>query len=143
MEQVDRSPNPARLTVWLSVASLLILTIPTHAQKGASAAPIASGVEVGPAAAAITAFKSFSSAGYATAGVGLRNQARGGMVVSGAIIPVQAAYLYWAVITTGAPGTADQGIIVQRLFPTPASSAVNLTGTVLGTGSTPCWGGDR
>ncbi|PYX58277.1 MAG: hypothetical protein DMG73_10915, partial [Acidobacteria bacterium] len=44
-------------------------------------------------------------------------------------------------ITQGPPTAADQSVIVQRLFPTPASVAVNVVGTAVGSGAQPCWTG--
>jgi len=92
--------------------------------------------------AAIPSAMTFSNAQFGSAGVGLRNQKGGGIVLSGVKAPVKAAFIYWAVITQGAATTNEEKIQVQRLLPAPASSAVILTGTVVGTGATPCWDGD-
>jgi len=82
-----------------------------------------------------------ANASYATGGKGMRNQAAAGIVISGANKPIKAAVIYWAVITNGSPTAADQSVIVQRLFPTPASAAVTVTGTAVGSGPQPCWSG--
>jgi hypothetical protein len=54
---------------------------------------------------------------------------------------VKAAFLYWAVITTGAAPTADKSVTFEQIFPASGHS-VTLTGTLLGTGATPCWAGN-
>jgi hypothetical protein len=92
-------------------------------------------------AAAVTAHQTFTGAAYGSGGVGLRNKGMGGIGISGVVTPVKAAYLYWAVITEGAAKTPDTQMKIQRLFPTPASAVTTVTGTLLGTGSSPCWGG--
>ena len=76
--------------------------------------------------------------GYATGGTALRNRATGTISISGVQAPVVAAYLYWAVITKGAPPSAATKLSVVRLFPGSAATAT-LTGTPVGTGKPPCW----
>lgn len=83
-----------------------------------------------------------SGAQFASGGVGLRNRGTGAIGISGVITPVKAAFIYWAVITSGPAPTADKSIMVQRLSPTPASSVTNVAGTIVGTGPQPCWAGD-
>jgi hypothetical protein len=79
---------------------------------------------------------SWTNANYGTGGVALRNRGAGNIGVSGVVGPVKAAFIYWAVIEPN----NDAGFIhVQRLFPTPISSDVLLTGTVVGVGRQPCW----
>jgi hypothetical protein len=84
----------------------------------------------------------YTSSQYGSGGVGLRNRGTGGISVSGVITPVKAAYLYWAVITTGTATKPDIQLKIQRLSPPPASPVTAITGTLLGTGPTPCWGGN-
>jgi hypothetical protein len=90
-------------------------------------------------AAAATEFR---NAAYGTGGVALRNRATGSIGISGVTGPVQGAYLYWAVITQGAPAVSATKVTLAREFPAPAASAV-ITGTAIGTGAQPCWAGDR
>lgn len=92
-------------------------------------------------AAAVSAHQTFTAAAYGTGGVGLRNRGAGGIGISGVVTPVKAAFLYWAVITNGAVKTPDTQMKIQRLFPTPASAVTTVTGALLGTGGSPCWGG--
>lgn len=92
--------------------------------------------------AAVAAHVTYTTAQYASGGVGLRNRGTGGISVSGAIAPIKAAFLYWAVITTGAAKTADTQLKIQRLSPTPASAVTTVTGTLIGTGGSPCWPGN-
>jgi hypothetical protein len=79
---------------------------------------------------------SFTNANYGTGGVALRNRGAGNIGVSGVVGAVKAAFIYWAVIEPN--GDANR-IHVQRLFPTPVSADVTLTGTVVGVGPQPCW----
>ncbi len=83
-----------------------------------------------------------AKAQYGTGGVALRNRGGGGFGVSGVVTPVKAAYLYWAVITEGAPLKSETAVALQRLLPTSSSSVV-VTGTAIGVGPQPCWSGDR
>jgi len=79
---------------------------------------------------------------FASGGVGLRNRGTGAIGISGVITPVKAAFIYWAVITSGPAPIADQSIMVQRLSPGPASAVITVAGTNVGTGPQPCWAGD-
>jgi len=83
---------------------------------------------------------SSAPAQFGSGGVGLRNRGAGSIAVSGVLPPVQFAYIYWAVITSGPASAANQKIKLQRLSPTPASTVVTITGTNVGTGPSPCWG---
>jgi hypothetical protein len=85
-------------------------------------------------AAAVAAGTQFGSGG-----VGLRNRGAGSIAISGVVAPVQAAYIYWAVITKGAATAANKAIMLQRLFPTPVSAVTTITGTNVGSGTSPCW----
>jgi hypothetical protein len=82
--------------------------------------------------------KVFRKASYGTAGVGLRNRDTGGLTISGVTGPIQAAYLYWAVITQNAPPAAAKKVIIQRNDAKP-TQPVTVTGTPVGTGESPCW----
>lgn len=88
---------------------------------------------------------SFNNAQVATGGVGLRNRGAGGIELSGltGVGAMQASFLYWAVISAGPPPVASGRLLLQRLFPTPASATVLVVGAVVGTGASPCWAGDR
>jgi hypothetical protein len=85
---------------------------------------------------------SYTKAQFSSGGVGLRNRGTGAISISGVVAPVKAAFVYWAVITQGAPVAANKKIMVQRLSPTPASAIVTVAGTSIGTGPTPCWAGN-
>jgi hypothetical protein len=88
----------------------------------------------------IRPFRVFKNASYGTGGVALRNRGAGGISISGVIAPVQAAYVYWAVIQ---PNKAASVITMKRLFPGVAGPA-NLPGVVVGTGPVPCpWPGGQ
>ena len=56
--------------------------------------------------------------------------------------PIKAAYLYWAVITNGAPPAAVKKPTIARCSPTTSAAAI-LTGAAVGTGASPCWTGTR
>jgi hypothetical protein len=106
----------------------------------AAVAP-APAVNIGP----IPWFQIYNNAQYESAGVGLRNRRTGAIEMSGVIAPVQAAWIYWAVITQGPPPAAASQIQVQRLAPpAPASANVTLAGVTVGNGPQPCeWNGNR
>ena len=88
----------------------------------------------------IPPFRVFKNASYGTGGVALRNRGAGGISISGVVAPVQAAYVYWAVIQ---PNKAASVITVKRLFPGVAGP-VNLPGVVVGGGPVPCpWPGGQ
>lgn len=110
---------------------------------GTSASASATNVPLNVALPTMNPIASLSGSSYATGGKGMRNQGAGAIVISGAVPPIKAALIYWAVITQGAPTAADQSVIVQRVFPTPASSSVTVAGTSVGSGAPPCWSGDR
>ena len=97
------------------------------------------GLRVQPAT--INPFKVFREALYQDGGRGLRNQQSGGLLISGVAGAPIKAYVYWAFITSGPAGPAQSGIRIQRLEPTK-SGMKSLKGVVVGTGGTPCWGGD-
>jgi hypothetical protein len=93
-------------------------------------------------AAPVAAPVTYTSAQYSSGGVGLRNRGTGGISITGVVTPVKAAFLYWAVITTGAAKAPDTQLKIQRLFPTPVSAITTITGTLIGTGGSPCWSGN-
>lgn len=78
----------------------------------------------------------------ATAGTGLRNRGAGAIDLGDVRGPVRRAFLYWTLISDGPPPEGGDTIRVQRLLP-ERSRARLLTGTAIGTGVSPCWGGDR
>lgn len=79
---------------------------------------------------------------HASGGVALRNRDSGGIEISNVVTPVKAAFVYWAVITSGSPPTAARSVKIQRVGPT-SSAVATVSGTAVGTGSSPCWAGDR
>ena len=89
----------------------------------------------------VTPSATFTGAQVGSGGVGLRNRITGGINVSGAPSPAKGAFLYWAVITNGAPPVATRQMNVQRRYPAPIVAA-NVVGTVIGTGASPCWSGN-
>ncbi len=91
--------------------------------------------------AAIAPGGTYKAAQYSSGGVGLRNLGTGTLHISGVVAPVKAAFLYWAVITTGAAPAADKSATLTRTFPSGGKS-VTLAGTLMGTGPTPCWPGN-
>ena len=82
-----------------------------------------------------------TKANYATGGISLRNRGAGNISISGVTGAPQLAFLYWSVIFNGAPPAASTQLQIQRLYPTPVSAPMVLTGTVVGVGPSPCWGG--
>lgn len=98
--------------------------------------PKTSGAPSGaPSGAAPTTYTSFQvKGGYVAAGVGLRNRGSGTIKLSG--IPsgakVKAAYLYWSVLGPASePGSFKKGFF----------AGTSVTGTKVGSGASPCWGG--
>jgi hypothetical protein len=112
----------------------------SHESYGTTAYSLAPDLSVHPEATAT--FKPslvVSKASYVTGGTSLRNRKGGGISISGLVGAPAHAFIYWGVITDGAPPTAAKSINVQRLFPTE-SELVSLTGTAIGKGVSPCWG---
>jgi hypothetical protein len=89
----------------------------------------------------IAPFRTFRNASFGTGAVGLRNRGNGGIEVSGASGKIQAAYLYWAVITQGPPGTAVSRVLLRQRVSQGAFTEIR--GTAVGSGPGPCWLGDR
>jgi hypothetical protein len=83
--------------------------------------------------------KTFRNADLASGGVGLRNRRGGGIEIGGARGPVKAAFLYWAVLTDGAPPNAVKSMRIQRIFPGPPSTVRTVNGASVGQGPEPCW----
>lgn len=134
------------------LGSMLFGSAGLHAEQGAKAgdprwgtseSPVGTNIKemVSATPVTVTPFASFSNAQYATGGVGLRNLGTGTLQISGVITPVQAAYLYWAVITQGGALPADRSVTLTQTFPAGASETI--TGTLIAIGNPPCWGGDR
>lgn len=134
-----------RTALWLALST--VVAAPALAQD---AGPVMGAVAEAPSAAvapalalgSIASANRFAAASYGVGGVGLRNRAEGGIEVSGVTGPTKAAYLYWAVITQGAPTAPVKSVRLSRLFPAPTPATV-ITGTAIGTGAQPCWVGDR
>jgi hypothetical protein len=108
---------------------------------GSTACSTASGVE----AKALTPIHPFfvaPASSYGTGGTALRNRGAGSISISGVVAPVKATFIYWAVISAGAPPAAATKIRLQREFPLPASAVVILAGAVVGVGAPPCWPGN-
>ena len=89
----------------------------------------------------IVASQVYNNAHFVSNGIALRNRGGGAFIMSGVTGPVKAAWLYWAVITQGAPKAKNKSVTLARFFPTPGSP-VTLKGNAVGTGPTPCWLGD-
>jgi hypothetical protein len=109
---------------------------------GTTDAPVAESAEFQSALAPVSGHVTYQNAQFGSGGVGLRNRGTGAISVSGVLTPVKAAYIYWAVITTGAAPTPDKTVKLQRLSPTPVSAVVSVAGTLVGKGSSPCWPGN-
>lgn len=124
----------------LLAASLLVTPAlasgPRGTTTGVANPPVPSSNRAAASAPAFT----YTNAAYSSGGVGLRNRLAGGIEISAVNPPIQAAFLYWAVITNGALPSAAKTPTLTRRAPT-TSSATTLSGTVIATGSSPCWGG--
>lgn len=116
----------------------------------AAAEPAALGTADGPAGPPTTAQRAlgtvspanvYTKSSYGSGAVGLRNRLVGGIEVSAVVGPIKAAYLYWAVITSGAAPAAARTPTLARRFP-GSSPAAKLTGVAVGTGGSPCWSGN-
>ena len=86
------------------------------------------------------AFGPIAEASLASGGCGLRNRGDCGIDISNARGPAQIAYLLWSVILGGAvtdPG--DPRVATIGVAHNGASTTIS--GAVIGTGPTPCWGG--
>jgi hypothetical protein len=88
--------------------------------------------------------RTFTNAAAVSAGVGLRNRGSGGIELSGMPpgVEVTHARIYWNLITSGAPPAAAANISIQRLG-AGGSTPATVSGTIIGTGQTPCWGGTQ
>jgi hypothetical protein len=87
----------------------------------------------------------WTNASYGTGGVALRNRNGGAIQISGVNGPVQAAYIYWAVLLgTSSPSKALLNEIsevqVLRIYPAGLPASVQVKGTLLNVGGDPCWG---
>lgn len=91
------------------------------------------------AAGRITASIRINNASLATGAVGLRNRGEGGINVSGVTGAMKRALIYWAVITDGPPTSAVNRIDIKRGG--VGSIFTTVLGSVVGTGASPCWGG--
>jgi hypothetical protein len=110
---------------------------------GTSAAASNAAVLAGPAAgSSVSPSQTYKNAHFASGGVALRNRGGGTIVVSGVAGPVKAAWLYWGVITQGAPKKANETVTLSAFFPGPSSSTVKLKGSSVGKGPSPCWLGN-
>ena len=87
---------------------------------------------------AVNATLRYSNASFGTGAVGLRNRGEGGFNVSGVTLPIKSAFLYWAVITQGAPTAAHSNVYLRK-----TGSWLNIAGSAIGSGASPCWAGDR
>ena len=82
----------------------------------------------------------FAASTYATGGVGLRNRGAGNISVSGLVGVAKVTFVYWAVISVGAPPAPAHSIQVERFYPLPLAGPVVVPGAIVGVGPTPCWG---
>jgi len=116
------------------------------AQSGKSFGTINSpvGTDIGGQSVAPTSALSpadtYKNAQYSSGGIGLRNLGTGTLHISGVVTPVKAAFLYWAVITNNAATSADKSVKLTQTF--PAGKSETVTGTLIGTGASPCWPGN-
>jgi hypothetical protein len=86
----------------------------------------------------------FPNSQYAAGGAGLRNRTRAHIQITGlpgskGPMSANAAVMYWAIITTG---PAPIQYYTVRLTNMQSKLTASLTGTVVGTGASPCWPGD-
>jgi hypothetical protein len=86
----------------------------------------------------------FPNSQYAAGGAGLRNRTRAHIQITGLPGPkvpmsATAAVMYWAIITEG---PAPKQYYTVRLTNMQSKLTASLTGTVIGTGPSPCWPGD-
>jgi hypothetical protein len=95
----------------------------------------------------------YNNASYGTGGGALRNRGGTTIGVSGVIGPVQAAFLYWAVITDGPPDKSAYRVRLTRHLPKSerrhehewsdqgkdADYSRIVQGKVVGSGPQPCW----
>jgi len=147
----------------LALAALMAATqvvaqeAPSGKVWGTSGAPTAANVParqalgtIQPAAAiademtadAVTSHLTYSSASYATGGGALRNRATTAIEISGAVAPIKAAYLYWAVITGSTAPDSVAELTLTREYPAPVESSL-VKGVLIATGSVPCWIGEK
>ncbi|MBI3477983.1 MAG: hypothetical protein HY010_19795 [Acidobacteria bacterium] len=134
------------------LASLILLTFPgktfasdTEQSAGAWGTTSCPGGAnlAAPTPITVAPFLTLSNAEFTSAGASLRNRGGSAIQISGIVPPVSAAFLYWAVITNGAPPAAVQSLRIKRLAPAPASGNVRVVGTQVGTGPAPCWPGTQ
>lgn len=136
----SRSALAAAFSVCLA-ASAVAQESQAAASGGALGKPPAARSNAAPAITAIGAVNAtirYSGASFGTGAVGLRNRGEGGFNVSGVTLPIKNAFLYWAAITQGPPTAAQANVYLRK-----SGSYVNIPGSVIGTGATPCWAGDR
>ena len=131
----------------LGVMLAVVLAAPLAAAQGAlgtTTADVSMSVQPNTSLSWIVPSLTYFNGSVATSGVGLRNQRSGAITISGLNGTVQAAYVYWAVITytTTIPAPV-KGLTVARLWPTVVGVAASqtVTGTLVGKGISPCWGG--
>jgi len=112
------------------------------ADKGVNSNPLAAqDVRV---LADVSPVVNISGARYQTGGIALRNLAMGAITISG--IPagstMKGAALYWAFTSLDQPvAGVHNKIQIRRLRPLPMGGNVTVTGTLVGSGADPCWGG--
>ena len=82
----------------------------------------------------------FPNASVVSSGCGLRTPGACGLTINGMSGTVLGAGVYWAVMTQGEPEATAGSVILTRNFPDPPAS-VTVTGTRIGFGPPPCWGG--
>lgn len=82
----------------------------------------------------------FPNSQYAAGGAGLRNRTRAHIQITGLNRgSATAAVMYWSIITTG---PAPKQYYTVKLTNMQSKLTASLTGTVVGTGFSPCWPGD-
>jgi hypothetical protein len=87
----------------------------------------------------------FPNSQYSAGGAGLRNRTRAHIQITGLTgekaLPqsATAAVMYWSIITTG---PAPKQYYTVKLTNMQSKLSASLTGTLIGTGPSPCWPGD-
>ena len=86
----------------------------------------------------------FPNSQVAAGGAGLRNRTRAHIQITGFLGPkgpmsANAAVMYWSIITEG---PAPKQYYTVKLTNMQSKLTASLTGTVVGTGPSPCWPGD-
>ncbi len=133
--------SPGKNVAWLlALATTLTLAPAAYGQTQTYGSSNVGLSPTPPITAPISPTAVFQKSTYVTGGTSLRNRAAGNINIVGLPAAASYAYVYWAVICSGACPTPSTMIQIQRLLPTVSAVAV-VPGVVVGTGPAPCWGG--